>query len=253
MPMIESAGAEIYYEAVGSGPAILFAHGAGGNAASWWQQVPHFRADHRVITFDHRGFGRSRCAPELFAAHHFDTDALAILDAEGIDRADVVCQSMGGWTGVRLAVNAPERVRALVLGNTPGAIYTDALREQMRGLVARPADGDLTAMTLGAPFRDGNPDGAYLYSALTAFNVTPMPLAALMARDAFVSAPRPFPVPVLMIASDLDVTFPPALLRQTATLIEAQFSLVEGAGHSTYFERPATFNALVRDFLTRHR
>jgi len=255
MPTLKTTNAEIYYEATGNGPAILFAHGAGGNAASWWQQVPEFARDHRVITFDHRGFGRSRCAPERFSATMFDRDALAILDAERIDKAAVVCQSMGGWTGVRLAVNHPERVRALVLGNTPGAIYSDALRDQMRTLTARPPSPDLTAMTLGAPFKAEHPAGAYLYTAITAFNTTPMPIAALMSRDAFVPAERlkPFPVPVHMIASDLDVTFPPALLGFTAALIGAKVSMVDGAGHSTYFEKPVEFNAIVRDFLARHR
>jgi 3-oxoadipate enol-lactonase len=255
MPTIQTAGAQIYYETAGTGPALLFAHGAGGNAASWWQQVPEFSRDHCVITFDHRGFGRSLCDPAQFSASAFDADALAILDAEKIDRAAVVCQSMGGWTGVRLAVNHPKRVRALVLGNTPGAIYSDALRDQMRAIVARAPSRDLTAMTLGAPFKEENPNGAYLYTALTAFNTTPMPLAALMARDAFVAPERlkPFPVPVHLIASDLDVTFPPELLTATAALIGAEITMVRGAGHSTYFERPAQFNAIVRDFLARYR
>ncbi len=255
MPTIQTAGAQIHYETTGTGPAVLFAHGAGGNAASWWQQVPEFARDHRVITFDHRGFGRSRCNADQFSASAFDGDALAILDAEKIDRAAVVCQSMGGWTGVRLAVNHPTRVRALVLGNTPGAIFSDALLEQMRTIVGRPPSGDLTAMTLGAPYKENNPNGAYLYTALTAFNTTPMPLAALMARDAFIAPQRlkPFPVPVHLIASDLDVTFPPALLMATAALIGADVSMVNGAGHSTYFERPTEFNAIVRGFLARHR
>jgi 3-oxoadipate enol-lactonase len=162
---------------------------------------------------------------------------------------------MGGWTGVRLAVNHPKRVRALVLGNTPGAVYSDALRDQMRTLVARTPGSDLTVMTLGAPFREADPAGAYLYSAITAFNTTPMPIAALMARDAFIAADRlrPFPVPVHLIASDLDVTFPPGLLQATAALIGATITMVEGAGHSTYFEKPLEFNAIVRGFLAQHR
>ena len=251
MPMIKTASAEIYYEATGAGPALLFAHGAGGNAASWWQQVPEFARDHRVITFDHRGFGRSRCAAEQFSAAAFDADAVAILDAEKIDRAAVVCQSMGGWTGVRLAANHPHRVRALVLGNTPGAIYSDALRDQMRTLTGRPPS---TTMTLGAPYCKTNPAGAYLYTTITAFNTTPMPIAQLMARDAFIAIERlrPFPVPVHMIASDLDVTFPSAVLKATAALIGADVSMVHGAGHSTYFEKPLEFNTIVREFLARH-
>ena len=43
------------YEAVGSGPAIVFAHGLGGNQMSWWQQVAHFAPRWTCVTFAHRG------------------------------------------------------------------------------------------------------------------------------------------------------------------------------------------------------
>jgi 3-oxoadipate enol-lactonase len=251
MPWADARDVRLYYEVEGDGPAILFAHGAGGNTASWWQQVPAFSRTHRVITFDHRGFGRSTCAPEHFDPARFEHDALAVLDAAGVERAALVCQSMGGWTGVRLAAHYPSRVTKLVLANTPGAIHTDALIEQMRKLVARPRDSDLTTFTLGEPYRRAQPAGTYLYRAISAFNVTPMPIEKLTRRESFVDPSRlkPFPVPVLMIASTLDVTFPLALLEATARTIGAEIRVIEDAGHSTYFERPAEFNAAVRRFL----
>lgn len=63
MAFVDARGARIYYECHGEGPALVFAHGRGGNAASWCQQVPRFVRDYRVLVFDHRGFGRSRCEP----------------------------------------------------------------------------------------------------------------------------------------------------------------------------------------------
>jgi pimeloyl-ACP methyl ester carboxylesterase len=122
----------------------------------------------------------------------------------------------------------------------------------MRGLVPRPADADLTLMTLGEPFRRENPAGARLYRAISAFNVNPMPLDRLMSRTSFVDPARlrPFPVPILMIASTLDATFPLTLLEETAHTIDAPVEVIEGAGHSTYFERPAQFNAAVARFLS---
>ena len=237
MPWADSRNTRLYYEVDGEGPAVLFAHGAGGNTASWWQQVPEFARTHRVITFDHRGFGRSTCAPEHFDPAQFENDALAVLDAAGADRAAVVCQSMGGWTGVRLAVHHPSRVTKLVLANTPGAIHTEALIEQMRTLgLPRPAGSDLTTFTLGEPFRRTQPAGTRLYRAISAFNVTPMPIDRLTRRESFVDSARlkPFPVPVLMIASTHDVTFPLALLQATARTIGARIEVVDGAGHSTY-------------------
>ncbi len=253
MPYVDSGAARIYYESKGAGRALVFAHGAGGNAASWWQQVPHFSDRFQVITFDHRGFARSASDPAQFSPVHFDADLIAVLDDANVQKAHLVCQSMGGWTGVRAAVNHPDRVASLTLANTPGAIYSDALRDQMRTLVPRPAGADLTAMTLGAPYKAANPAGAHLYSAIAAFNTTPMPLHKLMAREVFIPAERlrPFPVPVQMIASDLDVTFPLALLEATAAEIDAEVVVIEGAGHSTYFEAPAEFNAAVDRFLKR--
>ena len=59
MPRVERPNAAIYYEVCGEGPPLVFAHGAGGNTLVWWQQVPYFAARYRVVTFDHRGFGRS--------------------------------------------------------------------------------------------------------------------------------------------------------------------------------------------------
>ena len=49
-------GVEIYYERVGAGPALVFAHGLGGNHLSWWQQVAHFAPSHTCVVFSHRGF-----------------------------------------------------------------------------------------------------------------------------------------------------------------------------------------------------
>ncbi len=246
--------AEIYYQVEGpaDGPAILFAHGAGGNAASWYQQVPFFRAQgYRVITFDHRGFARSRCKTEHFHPTHFEGDALAILDALGVQHTAVVCQSMGGWTGSRLAARHPQRVSSLVLGNTPGAIFSEALIEQARNMAApRPADAVHPAIS--AEFAKRDPAGATLYMALSAFSTDPMPIGVLFARDSFLSEAEVTRLKqhrVLVLASEWDQLFPTALLRRTAEHIGAQFVEVPGAGHSTYFEQPAIFNRIVGEFL----
>ena len=53
----------LYYEVSGSGPALLFAHGLGGNHLSWWQQVAHFAPRYTCVTFAHRGFAPSDAVP----------------------------------------------------------------------------------------------------------------------------------------------------------------------------------------------
>ena len=47
MPFLSLDGCDLYYELHGSGPALMFAHGLGGNHLTWWQQVP--RSDQSSI------------------------------------------------------------------------------------------------------------------------------------------------------------------------------------------------------------
>ena len=80
MSLVKTDNAEIYYESHGEGPAIVLAHRAGGNTLVWWQQVAHFAPTHRVITFDHRGWGRSHCEPGYRGASYFAEDMRAVID-----------------------------------------------------------------------------------------------------------------------------------------------------------------------------
>src|SRR5262245_28226414 len=59
MPFLHRPGCDLYYEVTGAGPAVVFAHGFGGNHLSWWQQVPHLAERYTCVTFSHRGFGPS--------------------------------------------------------------------------------------------------------------------------------------------------------------------------------------------------
>src|SRR3712207_963135 len=87
MPFLTTGGARLYYETHGSGPAIVFAHGAGGNHLSWWQQVPHFRERYTCVVFDHRGFGQSLDERPVEERPRFDDDLAALFDH--LDLADV--------------------------------------------------------------------------------------------------------------------------------------------------------------------
>ena len=260
MPTVDTDHATIHYDVFGpeDAEAIVFAHGAGGSGLSWWQQVPYFAQDHRVVTFDHRSFGQSRCEPGCFHTSYFRDDLLAILDAEGIERAALVCQSMGGWTGLPTALRSPERVRALVLCDTPGGLVTDDIAKALAetGSRIRSAGiGASAALALDYPKRQ--PEMAHLYGRISSLNtaVEPNALAALVSPEARIVPADlvDFATPTLVIAGGEDLLFPAATLRGVAAVIPgAEYREFPGCGHSVYFEAAELFNRTVQEFLAKH-
>lgn len=251
MAYAQSGEASIYYEVHGDGPAVVFAHGRGGNAASWWRQVPAFANDFKVIVFDHRCFGRSRCPTDAFDREKFDADLLAVLDDAGVDQAAIVCQSMGGWTGLRTALRHPARVSRLVLSNTPGGVDIPAVREAYANAQAAFAEKGVGSAAVAPDFPARAPEAAYLYRHINSLNLQ-IPEALAYGGPGWVAPEnlKGFATPALVISSAHDEIFPPAAIREVAGVIPgARFVELPGAGHSPYFEIPDAFNAAIRPFL----
>ncbi len=261
MPGIERSGAVIHYEVYGEGPPLVFAHGAGGNTLVWWQQVPHFAARYRVVTFDHRGFGRSRCAAGHEQARHFADDLAAVLDDLSVARCALVCQSMGGWTGLQLALAQPQRVAALVLSGTPAGILTPGVAAALAALANSGAAAELAAPAwdrphpaLAADIFSRDPTRAFLYGQLAALNPDGV-LSRVALHEVMLDPSRlaEWQTPTLLVAGSHDRLFAPAVLREVADALPgARFHEIAVAGHSPYFETPDEFNAVVSAFLDSH-
>lgn len=254
MPILERPGAEIWYEARGDGPALMFLHGRAGNGASWWRQLAHFSMTHRVIVVDQRAFGRSRCDPEAFQVDYMVDDIGAVLDAIGVERAAIVCQSMSGITGMRFALAAPDRVAGLMLCSTLGGISTGDIRARLRDVEA--------TNTIGLPERAFSPGyGARepalyaLYQQILDFNTGFDPAWMKRFSGPEVSlSPDSFDgydVPTIFVVGEHDLFFPPEMAHEVAVYVPSATVIdFAGAGHSLYWEAPERFNALLTDWLS---
>jgi pimeloyl-ACP methyl ester carboxylesterase len=256
MPHAERPDAKLYFEVTGDGPPVVFAHGAGGNTLIWWQQVPWFARRRRVIAFDHRGFGRSTCPPGRFHAREFAGDLRAVLDAAGAERVALVCQSMGGWTGLRAALEYPERIACLVLSGTPGGVFTPRVIDAFAKIGRLAAsEGIRGAPALAPDFPARQPALAHLYDQIAALNrgLEPGALATLAQARVEPAELSGFAVPTLLVSGEFDQLFPPESLKEAAGQIPgARLASFPGAGHSPYFEDAPRFNALVEAFLDAH-
>jgi pimeloyl-ACP methyl ester carboxylesterase len=255
MPSFTTNGADMYYETHGSGPAIVFAHGAGGNHLSWFQQVVFFRERYTCVTFDHRGFGRSLDPRPVEERPRFDEDLGALIDHLGLDEVRLVAQSMGGWTCLGYAVTNPRRVRALVMADTAGGLTSPELDAARAEAQARRGETPLLSGAISPGFRTRDPRGAFLYEQIFGLNPpreqalgrgSPMNRLSVTAEQA-----AALPMPVLFIEGDNDVLIPPDVIRAAQQHIPgARLEMVADAGHSVYFERPDEFNAILDRFLT---
>ena len=256
MPSLSADGCDLYYEVHGSGDPIVFAHGAGGNHLSWWQQVPHFNDRYTCITFDHRGYGRSIASPQASGGSHFISDLAALIDHLHLDRVNLVGQSMGGWTCLGYTLRYPERVRRLVLASTPGGLTTPEIEELLAKTwsAATPPPGSASP-AYGARMLQDAPALAFLYDQIASLNPPrDRPAIHALLREANRATPEDvadLQVHTLFLVGEEDASILPDVMIAASRLIpKARLEVIPQAGHSIYFQYPDIFNRLVDEFLS---
>ena len=254
MPTAPINGIRLYYRAYGKGPALVFAHGAGGNHLSWWQQTPQLAKRYRCVVFDHRAFGRSRDQRDGPGRRSFADDLRELLDLLNIEQTAIVAQSMGGRTAVGFALRNPDRVRALVLAGTTGGAVNDDIRKAQEAYRNTPAGRRSLAQRAVSPrLRRERPELDHLYRLIGRLNPRrPRDFLAPIPGYRGSSAERlaALGIPILFLVGEEDTITPPHIVRMAHEQVPgSQFDVIERAGHSAYFERADAFNERVLRFL----
>lgn len=253
--------ATLAVEVLGTGRPVVFAHGLGGSLASWWPQLPVVAAaGYQAIAFSHRGFypSSSVSLPDPLG---YAEDLLAIVDQLGLDPIALVCQSMGGWTGVEFALRYPDRLRGLVLSATTGTF--DPAQMNLPGLSA----WQERAASLANAWREAGihpacgermareqPALHHLYVELDAATLT---LDKQALRERLFATRTRSPVdaagircPVLTVSGTEDCVIPTSAVMALAGYVpNGRAVSIPTTGHSPYIERPSLFNAVLLDFL----
>jgi pimeloyl-ACP methyl ester carboxylesterase len=260
---LDCPGARIHYEVTGSGPAIVFAHGLGGNQMSWFQQVAYFAPRYTCVTFAHRGFAPSQVFGGNPDPAHYAGDLAALIDHLELKDIRLVAQSMGGWTAIEYALTRPAALKAIVLAGTTGTIDPAQISEPERARLEpwmQETAPRIPAMfaagihpAAGARMAAEQPALHLLYRHIDEQSAT-LDKEALRTKLMAMRKRPPHDLqhiacPILFICGDEDIVIPPfaadALARGNPN---AKVAHITDAGHSTYFERPSRFNALVAEY-----
>ncbi len=267
--VIASDGARLHYDVVGVpwGEPLLMIQGLGTDKTGWSMQRLPFGMHYRTIALDNRGAGRSDRPPVPYSLEQMADDAVAVLDAAGIERAHVIGASMGGAISQLVAVRHPERVRSLVLACT--ACRNHPWRE---GVLQRWAD-IATDQGMAAL---ANEAARWVIGPRSLRRISPLfgwlgPLAKNASADAFVAqvqailaADEPggaldtiemlgaINAPTLVLVGNQDILTPRGDSEEIAERIPgAELAVIAGAAHGFMVEHWRRFNRVVLDFLGR--
>src|SRR2546423_1261931 len=119
MPVEEINGTPLFYEMTGTGEPVVLVHGSWVDTQTWVLAAPALAETFQVIAYDRRGHGRSDCPPETGTVHDDGSDLAALITKLGIAPVNLVSNSFGAGTSLRLTIERPELVRRTVAHEPP--------------------------------------------------------------------------------------------------------------------------------------
>lgn len=265
-PVASVDGVKLYCEERGAGPAVLFVHEYGGSCRSFDMQVEAFRARHRCVAFNARGYLPSEVPASAgsYSQHHALADIGAVLDALVIQRAHLVGVSMGAASVLQFALKQPERVLSATLVGIGSGSDDPALFRQSSEANAKQIEA--SGMQAFAEQMSRNPNRIRLMEKNPAefrrsleelSTMSPVGHANTMrgvqgcrpplyAHEKGLSSLR---VRTLVVVGDEDTGCrkPSEFLRRV--LPDARLVVVPNTGHAVNQEEPAGFNRLCLAFI----
>jgi pimeloyl-ACP methyl ester carboxylesterase len=256
MPHADVNGQRIYFEDTGGdGAPVILSHGFLMDADMFVHQVAALRDHYRVITWDERGFGRTDYDGEPFSYWDSAADCLGVLDHLGIDRAVMGGMSQGGFLSLRVALTAPDRVRALILLDTQAGVEDPAVAPgywQMHDtwLAAGPVD-ELVDAIAGLIIGDPDESSAWIAKWKQQPNdYIQQPFNTLMTRDDITDRLGEISCPALVVHGTEDVSISMEKAEALAAGLSGSGAVVKVSGaHAANLTNPEPVNDAILAFL----
>ena len=248
--VVDLGGLRLSVLEAGTGDPIIFVHGVVTTSNIFPKYVAAYSPEFRGVAVDLRGYGDSDKPPTDFTIDQFSTDLIKLADALHIDKAVWVGVSMGGMILQRLALDHPERVRALVLvSTTDGAMILD---DDIPTIGAPRDYKEVSKTMIAESFPPGTSSKTYqaLLDRVGTWNAT-------VIREALTSMSQfnvhgqltRIKAPTLIMVGAKDEIATPTIARGIQTQIAGSQLVEFDTGHFMMAEDPEKFQAVLGDFL----
>lgn len=258
MPELVVDNTTLWYECKGQGRPVLFLHAFAVTGAMWFPQVPVLTAaGYEVICVDQRGHGQSFAPPGPYSIPQMADDIHELISQLNLEGACVIGLSMGGRVALRLALDHPQDVAALVLVSAKSEPARE-IRAQLEALNQRIAQGEV------GPAVDGWFDTRYQRLMQHAPDLTRKVMAgwyesngtgfagaaqAIVEMESMTSRVSEICAPTLAVAGALDSPCHPFLAWYERSIDGCRGIIVPEAAHFVNIEQADRFNDLLLAFL----
>ncbi len=253
-------GVRLYTRSAGEGLPVVLLHAFPMSSTMWLAQREGLAATCKVITPDLRGFGGSRLGDDEPSLDLMADDVVRLLDAEGVDRAVVGGQSMGGYVTMALCRRHPDRLLGVVLADTKATADSEAARANRERIAAAVLERGTPVLVdevlpglVGPTTRQRR---AMVFGRVRGLVQSAPPAAVAWAQRAMAARPDSFDalrglkVPALVIVGEEDELSPRSDAEAMVEVVpDGRLTVIEKAGHLSAIEQPEAFNRAVAAFL----
>ena len=261
---VKANGIQINYRIDGpeGAPWLTMSNSLATTHRMWDPQVEAFTREYRVLRYDKRGHGETDVAPGPYSFELLADDVLALLDALQIQRTHFVGLSMGGMTGMTMALRRPGVLRSLVLCDTTSkdplgdpALWQQRIDAVNAGGSMEPLVESTVARFLTSDTVKNRPAIADAVRAM----VRSTPVAGYVAccqaiaKLNLTDRLREITIPtMIVVGADDPATTVPMARTIHERIAGSELVILKDAAHLSNLEQPAAFNEAVLGFLKRH-
>lgn len=265
MPFININNCQYYYESHGNENAaetIVFAHGLLWSGKLFWKQVAHLKDRYRVITYDHRGQGKSQVTDSGYDMDSLYQDALALIKTLNLGKVHFAGLSMGGFIGMRLAARNPEVIKSLILIETSAQTEPNKFKYSLLSFIVKLfgvkiVSKKVMAIMFGKTFLNDPKRTKEREEWTQELNSNKKSItravAGVVNRQGVESELPKIQCPTLVLVGDEDVATVTAKAEFMHQRIKgSELHIISRAGHSSSIEEPEQVNRFLDAFLAKN-
>ncbi len=260
MPIIKINNCNYYYEVQGTGSeTIVLSHGLLWNGNMFFKQVAYFKSKYTVITYDHRGQGKSEVTKGGYDMDSLYDDTVKLLEKLDLKSVHFGGLSMGGFVAMRLAARRPDLVKSLILMETsamaePNKIKYRFLNTMVKIFGVKAVLKPVMSIMFGDKFLNDPERNKERTSCMTEIlknkKTIIRAVKGVIDRKPIDIELQNITCPTLILVGTQDKATVPKVAEIIHSKINnSMLKYIDGAGHTACIEEPKKYNREIDSFL----